>query len=95
MYLKSVWWRGLYGRISGGTRALEVAMVSWEASPRKGARSLSTSHVLVEPFRGKRHDMTHEGGQWQAQERLKEAVAIFRISRRWKALYGGLFKEMI
>jgi hypothetical protein len=38
MYLKSVWWGGGYGRINGGTRALELALVTREATPRKGAR---------------------------------------------------------
>jgi hypothetical protein len=70
MYLKSVWKRGGYGRISGGTRALERAMVSREAASGKGARSPSISLVPVEPSRGVRHDMTHAGGWSQAEQRL-------------------------
>jgi hypothetical protein len=63
MYLMSVWWRGVYGRINGGMRALDLAMVSREATQGKGARSLSTSHVPLEPSRGERHDMTQDGGR--------------------------------
>jgi hypothetical protein len=74
---------------------LELAMVSREAAPRKGARSLSTSHVLVEPSRGERHDMAHAGGRSLAEERLGEAAAILNISRRRKAMYGGLFWKLI
>jgi hypothetical protein len=37
-YLKSVWWRGEYGRINGGTRTLELAIVNREATLGKGAR---------------------------------------------------------
>jgi hypothetical protein len=42
LYLRRVWWRGGYGRIGDGTRALELAMVNREAAPtaRKG-RSLA------------------------------------------------------
>jgi hypothetical protein len=36
-------------------------------------------------------DMAHAGGRSQAEERLREAAAILRISRRRKAMYGGLF----
>jgi hypothetical protein len=32
MYIRSVWWRGGYGRINGRTRALDVAIVSREAT---------------------------------------------------------------
>ena len=35
--------------------------------------------------------MTQDGGESQTEERLQEAAAILRISRRRKALYGGLF----
>jgi hypothetical protein len=35
--------------------------------------------------------MAQVGGRSQAEERLIEAAAIIRISRRRKALYGGLF----
>jgi hypothetical protein len=83
MYLKSVWWRGGYGRISGWT--MEMAIVNREATPRKGVRSPSTSHVPVEPSRGTRHDMTHAGGRSQAQKRLGEAAAIIGIARRRRA----------
>jgi hypothetical protein len=95
MYLRSVWWRGGYGRINGWTRALELAMVGREAAPRKAARSLSTSPMLVEPSQGERHDMTHAGGRSQAEERLGEAAAILRITRRRKAMYGGLFGKLM
>jgi hypothetical protein len=37
--------------------------------------------------------MAKVGGQSQTEERLYEAAAILRISRRRKALYGGLFSE--
>jgi hypothetical protein len=86
MYLKSVWWQGGYGRISGGTRALELAMVNREATLGHGARSPSTSLVPVEPSRGEGHDMTQAGGRSQAEQRLCEAAAILTISRRRKAL---------
>jgi hypothetical protein len=94
MYLRSVWWRGGYGRISGGTRALELAMVSREAKPEKGSRSPSTSHVPIERSRGGRHDMTHAGGRSQAEQRLCEVAAILMKSRRRKAMYGGLFWKL-
>jgi hypothetical protein len=42
-------------------------------------------------FPGVRHNMTRAGGRSQAEERLGEAAAILRISRRRKAMYGGLF----
>ena len=35
--------------------------------------------------------MTQDGGESHTKERLQEAAAILRISRRRKALYGGLF----
>jgi hypothetical protein len=37
--------------------------------------------------------MAHAGGRSQAEERLFEAAAILWISRRRKALYGGLFRK--
>jgi hypothetical protein len=37
------------------------------------------------------HDMAHDGGQSQAEERLGEAAAILMINRHRKAMYGGLF----
>jgi hypothetical protein len=39
--------------------------------------------------------MKYDGGQSQAEERLGEAAAILRISRRRKAVYGGLFWKLI
>jgi hypothetical protein len=35
--------------------------------------------------------MAQTGGRSQAEERLREAVAILRISHRQKSMYGGLF----
>jgi hypothetical protein len=95
MYLKRVWWRGGYGRISGGTRALELAMVSREATYGKGARSPSTSHVPVGPSRGVRHDVIHVGGRSQAEKRLGEEAAILTIIRHRKAMYGSFFGNKI
>jgi hypothetical protein len=74
-----------------GTRALELAMVNREAALGKGARLLSTSHVPLEPSWGERHDMTHAGGRSLAEERLGEAAAILRISRRRKPCTEGFF----
>jgi hypothetical protein len=37
--MRIFFWRGGYGRISGGTRVLEVAADSWEAALGHGARS--------------------------------------------------------
>jgi hypothetical protein len=37
--------------------------------------------------------MAH-AGESQAEERLCEAAAILRISRRGKAMYGGLFRKL-
>jgi hypothetical protein len=65
-----------------------------EAARGKGARSPSTSHVLFETSRGVRHDMAHAGGRLQAQKRLCEAAAILMISRRRKAMYGGLSRKL-
>jgi hypothetical protein len=45
-------------------------------------------------FPGVRHDMAQAGGRSQAEERLGEAAAILRISRRRKAMYGGLFWKL-
>jgi hypothetical protein len=38
--------------------------------------------------------MAHAGGRSQAEERLCEAVAILKISRRRKALYGDFFGNL-
>jgi hypothetical protein len=38
--------------------------------------------------------MAQVGGRSQAEERLCEAAAILMISRRRKALYGGLFRKL-
>jgi hypothetical protein len=81
--------------MSGGTRALELAIVNREASPGKGIGSLSTSHLPIEPSRGDRHDMTHDGGHSQVEERLGEAAAILMINRRRKAMHGGLFWNLV
>jgi hypothetical protein len=89
MYLRSVWWRGGYGRINGGTWALELAMVGREAAPDCGARSPSTSHVPVEPSRGARHDATHAGSRSEAVKRLGEAAAILRIISAGKSCTEG------
>jgi hypothetical protein len=35
--------------------------------------------------------MAHAGGQSQTEERLCEEAAILKISRRRKAMHGGLF----
>jgi hypothetical protein len=37
--------------------------------------------------------MAQAGGQSQTEERLCEAAAILMISRRRKAVYGGIFSE--
>jgi hypothetical protein len=88
----SVWRRGGYGRISGGTRALELAMVSREATPGKGARLLSTSHVPFEPSRGERHDMTEAGGRSLAEEWLGQEWLIHRIAASRKPCTEGFLK---
>jgi hypothetical protein len=76
MYLRSVWWRGGYGRFNGGTRALELAIISWEATQGKCTRSPSTGHVLVEPYsRVERHYMTKAGGRSQAEQRSSRPAA--------------------
>jgi hypothetical protein len=58
--------------------------------------SLATDHRLerVETLRGVRHDMAQAGGRWHAEERLCEAVAILRISRRRKAMYAWHFRKL-
>jgi hypothetical protein len=43
-------WRGGYGRVSGGTLVLELTADSREAAPRKGARSTSTNVHEVIPI---------------------------------------------
>jgi hypothetical protein len=61
------------------------------SSATKG-RSLAVNQPCAsQTFPGVRYDMTQAGGRSQAEERLGEAAAILRISRRRKALYGGLF----
>jgi hypothetical protein len=94
MYLRSVWRRGGYGRIVGGTRASELAMVSREVAPRKGAHKPSTSLVLVAPSRGARHDVTQAGGRSLAEKWLCKTAAILMISRRRKAMYGRVFLKL-
>jgi hypothetical protein len=47
-------WREGYGHISGGMRVLGLEADNREASPRKGARSTSTSAAEVE--------QAHQGG---------------------------------
>jgi hypothetical protein len=70
-------------------------MLSREATPWKGARSPSTSHVPVTPSRGARHDATHAGGRSQAEKQLREAAAILRIICRRKVVCGGIFRTFI
>jgi hypothetical protein len=55
MYLMSVWRRGEYGRINGGTLRLKLLEDNWEAAPWHGARSTSTSAPKTEP--------TKDGGE--------------------------------
>jgi hypothetical protein len=38
--------------------------------------------------------MAQAGGRSQTEERLCEAVTILRISRRRKAMYGGLLRKL-
>jgi hypothetical protein len=38
--------------------------------------------------------MAHAGDRSQVKERLGEAAAILKISRRRKAMYGGLFWKL-
>jgi hypothetical protein len=38
--------------------------------------------------------MAQAGGRSQAEKRLCEAAAILGISRRLKAMYGGLFRKL-
>jgi hypothetical protein len=38
--------------------------------------------------------MAQAGGRSQAEERLREAAVILKISRRQKALYAGLFRKL-
>jgi hypothetical protein len=65
------------------------------SSAKKG-RSLAVDQPRSgRTFPGVRHDMTRAGGRSQAEERLSETAAILRISRRRKALYGGLFWKLI
>jgi hypothetical protein len=59
---------------------------------RKG-RSLVVDQPSASP--GERHDMTHDGGQSQAEDRLGKAAAILMISRRRKAKYGGIFWNLM
>jgi hypothetical protein len=71
-----------------------MAMVSREAAQGKSARSSSTNPLPIEPSRGERHDIAHVGGRSQAEQRLGEAAAILKISRRRKAMYGGAFQKL-
>jgi hypothetical protein len=62
------------------------------SSARKG-RSLAVDYPCAsKTFPGVRYDMAHAGGRLQAEERLCEAAAILIMSRRQKAMYGGLFR---
>ena len=45
----------------------------------------------VDTSQGGKQDLEQAGGRSQAEERLCEAAEILWISRRRKALYGGLF----
>jgi hypothetical protein len=64
------------------------------SSARKG-RSLAVDKPYASrSFPGGKQDMAHAGGRSPAEERLREAAAILRISSRRKALYGGLFRQL-
>jgi hypothetical protein len=85
-------WREGYGRISGGTRVLELAADSQEATPRKGARS--TSNIAHEV------EHTHLRG-WSSTPTTRRTTAArgaaryggadFRSAAAGKTLYGGFW----
>jgi hypothetical protein len=56
----------------------------------KGRLLAIDQHCASRNFSGGWQDMAQAGGRSQAEERLCEAAAILRISRRRKAMYGGL-----
>jgi hypothetical protein len=59
---KSVWRRRWYGRISGGTRLLELAADNREATPWQGARLTLTNALEVKhtPSKGVELDTSSE-----------------------------------
>jgi hypothetical protein len=67
---------------AGGGQSGSIAM--------KGRSQAVDQPCASQTFPGVRHDMAQAGGRSQAEERLGEAAAILMISRRRKAMYGGL-----
>jgi hypothetical protein len=70
-----------YGRINGGTRVLELAAGSREASPGQGVRYLSSGLVSFESPMGARLEATQGGGGSQPEERHVLAAEVHIIDR--------------
>ena len=64
------------------------------SSARKGRSLAADQPCASRHFSGGRQDMAQAGGRSQAEKRLREAAAILTISRRRKAMYGGLFRKL-
>jgi hypothetical protein len=86
---KSVWWRGWYGLIGGGTRVFELAAESREAALGYGARSTSTS--LLTSSRPKGGNTTPRARIIVATGRAARSCdgMFLGISRRRLTWYGG------
>jgi hypothetical protein len=60
---------------------------------RKGLSLAVDQPCASRTFPGVRQDRARAGGVSHTEERLRVAAAILRISRRRKAMYGGLFRK--
>ena len=86
--LMSVWWRGGYGRISGGLRMWELAGESREATLGYGAHSTSTSVLAPSRPKGGGTTITARRSVATGGVARSSGGVFLRISRRRKTRYG-------
>jgi hypothetical protein len=86
---RSVWRRGGYGRIRDGTRALELAADSREATLGYGARSMSTSMVTASRPKGGKHETIGEEDYRDGRSR-----EVWRWRSSWSAVAGIPYTEV-
>jgi hypothetical protein len=85
----TMWRRGKYGRISGGTRVLELAADSREATIGCGARSTSTSVLTSTRPKGGSKTTTARRTVAIGEAARSGGGVILMSSRRRKTRYGG------
>jgi hypothetical protein len=89
LYLKSVWWLGGYGQISGRPRVLLLATGRHEAPARRSLAVDQPCDYRASPGGGV--DVTHASGQSHAEKGLDLEVAILKMSRHREAMFGEVF----